>query len=253
MAAARRRIDGAPFAAMLGGMRAFFLLCLGLAAAPVSAAERRYPVTDFDRIEVDGPYVVRLTSGRPSAAVATGPQAGIDRVTVEVNGQTLRIRRNRNGWTGTPGAQQGQVEIAVTTRSLRGARMIGPGRLEVDRLAGLRGVLTVEGSGELVVAGIATDTLNLRLVGSGRLEARGRTGTLNALFEGSGNVEAGQLVAQDAVVATTSFGTVALNAARTARITANGRGSVTVAGRPACTVVGPSADLVRCGAQQPSR
>lgn len=235
---------------MLRGMRALILAALAFAAMPAAAAERRYPVTDFDRIEVDGPYVVRLTSGRPSAAVATGPQAGIDRLTVEVNGQTLRIRRNRNGWTGTPGAQQGQIEIAVTTRTLRGARLIGPGRLEIDRLAGLRADLGVEGSGELVANGVTTDTLNMRLAGSGRLEARGRTGTLNALFEGSGNVEAGQLVAQDAVVATTSFGTVALNAARTARITANGRGQVSVAGRAACTVRGPSAELVRCGASQ---
>ena len=85
---------------MLGGMRALALLCLALVAAPASAAERRYSVTDFDRIEVDGPYVVRLTTGRASAAVATGPQGGLDRLTVEVSGQTLRIRRNRSGWTG---------------------------------------------------------------------------------------------------------------------------------------------------------
>jgi hypothetical protein len=240
---------------MVCGMtRALALLLLALVAAPLSAAERRYPVTDFDRIEVDGPYVVRLTTGRTSLAVANGPQAGLDRLTVEVNGQTLRIRRNRNGWTGTPGGQQGQVEIVVTARTLRSARLIGPGRLEIDRLTGLRADLGVEGSGELVVNNIATDALNLRLVGAGRLQARGRTGTLNAVFEGSGNVDAGQLLAQDVVVATTSFGTVALNAARTARITANGRGEVTVAGRPACTLLGPSVDLVRCGtAQRPSR
>lgn len=232
---------------MLGGMKYVVPLALALAAMPAMAAERRYPVTDFDRIEVDGPYVVRLTTGRISIAVANGPQGGIDRLTVEVNGQTLRIRRNRNGWTGTPGAQQGQVEIAVTTRSLRSARLIGPGRLEIDRLSGLRADLGVEGSGELVVGNVATDTLNMRLVGSGRLEARGRTGALNGAFEGSGNVEAGQLLAQDLTVATTSFGRVSLNAARTARITANGRGEVSVAGRPSCTLRGQSADLVRCG------
>lgn len=234
---------------MVGGMRhqlAALLLSL-FAAGAGQAAERRYPVTDFERIEVDGPYSVRLTTGRNSLAVATGPRAGLDRLTVEVNGQTLRIRRNRNGWTGTPGGQQGQVEILVTARALRGARIIGPGRLEIDRLSGMRADVGVEGSGELVIGWIATDVLNLRMIGSGRLEARGRTRQLNAVFDGSGNVEAGQLVAQDAVVATTSFGTVALNAARTARITANGRGEVTVAGRPACTLLGPSADLVRCG------
>ncbi len=233
-------------------MRALALLCFALVAAPVSAAERRYPVTDFDRIEVDGPYVVRLTTGRNSVAVATGPQAGIDRLTVEVSGNTLRIRRNRSGWTGTPGAQQGQIEIAVTTRGLRSARLIGPARLEIDRLIGLRADLGVEGAGELVANGIATDVLNMRLVGSGRIAATGRTVRLNAQFEGSGNVEAAALIAQDAMVATNSFGTVALNAVRTARITASGRGAVTVTGRPACTLLGPSADLVRCGTT-PSR
>lgn len=235
---------------MLGGMRAFVLLCLALAAVPASAAERRYSVTDFERIEVDGPYVVRVTTGRPSAATAVGPQGGIDRLTVDVSGQTLRIRRNRNAWTGNAGGQQGQVELVVTTRTLRGARIIGPGRLTVDRLTGLRADLNVEGSGELVVGAVATDNLVLRLVGSGRLDVAGRTGRLTATFEGSGNVDAARLVAQDAVVATTSFGAIALNAARTARITANGRGEVTVAGRPACTVLGNSADLVRCGASQ---
>jgi len=237
---------------MVGGMgRLAFAMLLALSlAAPLSAAERRYPVTDFDRIEVDGPYLVRLTTGRTSLAVATGPQAGIDRLTVEVSGQTLRIRRNRSGWTGTPGAQQGQIEIAVTTRGLRAARLIGPGRLEIDRLAGMRADLGVEGSGELVVNGVATDVLNMRLAGSGRLAARGRTRQLNGVFEGSGNVDASGLQAQDVVAATTSFGEVALSAARTARITASGRGAVTVAGRPACTVLGPSADQVRCGGSQ---
>jgi hypothetical protein len=237
---------------MVGGMRnlAPAALLTLLAATAGQAAERRYPVTDFDRIEVDGPYVVRLTTGRNSVAVATGPQAGIDRLTVEVSGQTLRIRRNRAGWTGTAGAQQGQVEIAVTARALRGARLIGPGRLEIDRLQAMRADVGVEGSGELVVGGIATDVLNLRMIGSGRLQASGRTRQLNGAFDGSGNVDAGGLVAQDAVVATTSFGSVALNAVRTARVTANGRGEVVIAGRPACTLLGASADLVRCGGSQ---
>lgn len=234
---------------MLGGMRRAFIALLFLATA-AEATERRYPVTDFERIEVEGPYVVRVTTGRNSLAVATGPQAGIDRLTVEVNGQTLRIRRNRSGWTGTPGAQQGQIEIAVVTRGLRAARVIGPGRLEIDRLTGMRADLGVEGSGELVASNIATDTLNMRLVGSGRLQASGRTGQLNGTFDGAGNVDAAALVAEHATVTSNSFGAVALNVARTARVTASGRGTVTVTGRPACTLLGPSADLVRCGSDQ---
>ena len=32
-------------------------------AAPAQAAERRYTVTDFDRVRVDGPFVVTLATG----------------------------------------------------------------------------------------------------------------------------------------------------------------------------------------------
>ena len=54
------------------------LLAVALLAAPALAAERRYSVTDFERIEVDGPYVVRLTTGR--ASVGDGERAaGRDR------------------------------------------------------------------------------------------------------------------------------------------------------------------------------
>lgn len=236
---------------MLGSMRSLVLTAFTLViATPALAAERRFAVTDFTRIEVDGAYDVRLVTGRPSAAVATGPQAGIDRLTVEVVGQTLRIRRNRNGWTGAPGAQQGQVTIAVATRTLNGARLIGPGRLELSGLTGLRASLSVEGAGELIANRIAADNLALRLVGSGRLAANGRTAMLNALFEGSGNVEAGNLVAQDATVVSTTFGTVALNAVRTARVTANGRGEVVVQGPATCTLSGANSEMVRCGSDQ---
>jgi hypothetical protein len=236
---------------MLGGMRALIFIALTLlASAPAAAVERRFPVTDFTRIEVDGPYQVRVVTGRSTSAVANGPQAGLDRLTIEVAGQTLRIRRNRTGWSGTPGAQQGQVTIAVTTRILNGARLIGPGRLELTGLTGLRATLGVEGAGEMIANGIATDVLAVRLVGSGQLTAAGRTATLNAVFEGSGNVNASGLIAQDVTVVSTTFGSVALHASRTARVTANGRGEVVVAGRASCTLLGANTDMVRCGSQQ---
>ena len=75
------------------------------AAAPAAAAERRYSVTDFDRIEVEGPFIVRLTRAghlgdrdRHARRRSTGS-------TVDVTGQTLRIRRNRANWGGNAGAQ----------------------------------------------------------------------------------------------------------------------------------------------------
>jgi hypothetical protein len=66
---------------------AFALLLLApLMAAPAHAAERGYSVTDFDRIRIDGPYRVTLTTGRSPGARAVGAQAAIEGVAVEVQG-----------------------------------------------------------------------------------------------------------------------------------------------------------------------
>ncbi len=225
----------------------FALLGIAALAAPAAAAERSYSVTDFDRIQVEGPYIVRLTTGRSAAARASGTIPALDRVMIDVQSQTLRIRRNRSYSGGTPGAQEGPLTISVSTRALRSARLIGPGSLELDRVQGLRADLTVEGSGRLHAAAVAADTLNLGLLGAGRLELAGTAGTLRADIQGSGDLDAAGLTAQNATITTTTSGTVALAVVRAATVTALGLGTVTIGGRPACTVTGAGATQVSCG------
>ncbi len=226
------------------------LLAFFAIAAPASAAERRYPVTDFDRVVVEGPYIVRLTTGRPSSAVATGSREALDRIAIDVQGQTLRIRRNRSAWGGTPGAAAGPLTVELSTRTLRSARLIGPASLDVDGAEGLRVDFTVEGSGRLRAANVDADNLSLGLLGSGKLEIAGAARTLRADFQGTGDVDAARLVAEDATISTTTMGAVSLAVERSVTITANGLGDVTILGRPSCTVRGVGAAQVRCSNQR---
>jgi len=221
-------------------------------AAPAGAADRNYSVTDFDRVVVEGPYAVQLTIGGPSRAVASGTQDALDRITVDVQGQTLRIRRNRSAWGGTPGADVGPVTIRLATRALRSARLIGPAILEVDGVRGLAVLFSVEGSGRIRATNIAADTLSLGLLGSGGLDLSGTAKALTADFQGTGTVEASRLIAQNARVTTTTVGTVALTVNGPAAVTANGLGDVAIFGRPACTVTGLGAAQVRCPARAPA-
>ena len=234
---------------MVHGMtRNLIALALLLAtAAPAAAAERRYAVNDFDRIVVEGPYIVRLSVGRATSARASGSQAALDRVTVDVSGQTLRIRRNRSSWGGNPGVQEGPLTIELVTRNLRSARLIGPASLDIDRAEGLRVDLIVEGSGRLRAANVEVDNLSLGLAGSGRLEIAGTAEVLTADIQGTGDVDASALRAGTATVSVRTTGEVALQVERAATVNANGIGNVTVAGGADCTVSGPSADYVRCG------
>src|SRR5687768_12032998 len=93
----------------------FALLALA-AAAPAGGAERSYSVTDFDRVQVDGPYRVSLRTGLTSGARAEGSQEALDRISVDVQGGTLRVRRNRSAWGGYPGEGIGSVTLTLTTR-----------------------------------------------------------------------------------------------------------------------------------------
>jgi hypothetical protein len=226
-----------------------FLLALAAVAAPAAAAERRYSVTDFDRVQVDGPYEVVLTTGGSSHAAATGDQAAIERVAVDVQGRTLRIRPNPSAWGGYPGnrAGSGPVRIVLSTRALRQATVIGAGSLAIDRARGLRLDLSLSGSGSLSVGAVEADNLILGLVGSGTISVGGRAKQLRLTVEGTGDVDGRRLAAEDAQIVAGTSGEIVVAAARTAKVTAHGRGDVEILGSPACTLTGPSAATVRCG------
>jgi hypothetical protein len=218
-----------------------------VAAAPAAAAERTYSVTDFDRIVVEGPFTVRLATGRPSAARATGSVEALERVTLDVQGRTLRIRPNRSAWGGYPGAAAGTAAIEVSARELRSATVSGPATLTVERVRGLRVDLAVEGSGTILAADVAADNLVIGLIGSGRIRVAGTAGELRASIHGWADLDASALVVQGANITTDTSGRVAVGVAREARVTAGGVGEVEIIGSPSCTVRGLSAAMVRCG------
>jgi len=233
-------------------MTRFLLFAFASAAlaAPAAAEDRRYAVGDFDRVIVEGPYVVHLVTGRASAARAQGRRDALDRVTIDVQGQTLRIRRNRNAWGGAPGADPGTVTVELATRAVRSARLIGPARLDLEGARGLNVELSVEGSGNLRAAGLDADRLSLALLGSGRLDLAGVARTVSGSFQGTGDVAAADLRAGQATIATTTSGAVALTVNGPASVTANGLGTVRILGRPVCTISGVAADQVQCGSNQ---
>ena len=155
------------------------LLALSAFATPALAGDRHYAVEDFDRIVAEGPYVVHLVTGRTTSVVAHGSREALDRMSLDVQGQMLRIRRNRAAWSGGTGADPGIVTIDLVTRSVRSVRLIGPVRFDADAVRGLRVEFSVEGSGTLHATRLAADALSLALLGSGRLDLAGTAGTLS--------------------------------------------------------------------------
>jgi hypothetical protein len=227
------------------------LTCAAAAAAsPASAAEQRYSLTDFDRIQVEGPYQVVLTTGIPTSGRATGPRDAIDRVVVEVQGRTLRVHANRSAWGGYPGAASGIARIELSTRDLGTAGVSGSGSLAIDKVRGARLDLALAGTGRLTVGQVDVDSLVVTMLGSGQIALAGRARQIRATVQGNGDLKAAALTVQDADVTAATSGAIALAASRSAKVVATGSGEVTIAGAPACTVQNRSGAPVRCGAQR---
>jgi hypothetical protein len=220
---------------------------LFLLPAAAAAADRTYSVTDFDRLQVDGPYEVILTTGGPSGARASGSQLALDAVTVEVSGGTLRIHPNRSAWGGYPGQPVAAPQIRVTTRDLRSATVRGAGSLAVDRVRGLRADLSLAGSGRLSVGAVQADQLFVALLGAGRISLAGTAKQMRAGIQGSGDLDAAGLKVDDAQVDSQTSGTVAFEARRAVTLNASGPGDVAIAGNAACTVKATGSGRVRCG------
>jgi hypothetical protein len=220
---------------------------LAASASAAGAAERRFTVTDFDKIEVSGPFQVTLVTGRPGSALASGSSDAIERVSIAVEGRTLRIRPNRSAWGGYPGEGAGPLKIELSTHALRSAFVNGAGSLSVDKARAMKFDAGVSGSGRLKIAQIESDNLTLGLLGSGKIVIGGKAKTLRASIQGSGDLDGSGLVADDAQISAETAGTVAVGVNRSVKVTASGTGDTTISGKPACTVKALGSGRVVCG------
>lgn len=227
-----------------------FLLALGALASPAVAAERRFTVTDFDRVEVQGPFQVVLKTGRSNGAVARGTPQALDRVSIEVQGRLLRVKPSLSGWGNYPGEAPGPASIELSTHDLRSVLVQGSGSLGIDAARAMRFSLAVFGSGSIALDALEADVLDLSLVGSGRIAVGGRAKNVRATVEGAGDLDALKLQAQDLLINAGTSGTVAASALRTAKVNSSGSGDVSVAGSPACTVDRRGSGAIACGSSR---
>lgn len=218
-----------------------------LTASPSFAAERGYSVTGFDRVRVEGPFAVSITSGKAPSARAIGGADALERVSVSVEGRTLRVRPSASGWGGYPGRPSAPARIELTSPDISTASLLGPGSLRIDRMRGAKAVLTVEGSGRIAVGALDVDNASLAVAGSGTIEAAGRAKQTSAIARGSAEIRAEGLTTADLSMVSETSGRVALTATRSAKVTSSGAGPVEIDGTAACQVRHLGAGPLRCG------
>jgi len=219
-------------------MRTFFVTFIVLLAtwpAPSQSATRNFGVNGFDRIRVEGPFDVRVTTGVAPSASVSGNPAAIDRVEIGVQGTTLIVSSSLSSWGGYPGKDPGPVEIRIGTHELAQARLSGSGSMSIDKVKGLSFLLSAQGSGSARIASADVDQLTVAVAGTGSAAIAGKAGKLTAWVRGVSSFDGSGLSAKNAVLRAEGPAIVKANVSNEATIQGNGSATIALAGRPTCT------------------
>ena len=217
-------------------MRTFLFAVATLAlAAPAGAATRNFGITDFTKIRVSGPYKVMVATGVAPFAKATGSPSALDRVAIEVRGDTLVVQAN-SSWGGYPETDPGPVEISIGTHDLTNSTLFGAGSIAIDKVKGLTFGMIIEGSGATEIGAIAADQLNVTLEGTASARLAGQAKKVTALVRGMSTLNASGLMTPVAAISADGTATIDANVTDTARIDGWGAATIRLSGRPSCTV-----------------
>jgi hypothetical protein len=229
-------------------MRTFLLAAALLATAgPTAAATRNFGITDFQKVRVDGPYKVVLSTGVAPFARATGSPAALDRVAIEVRGDTLVVHNGLDDWGGYPGQSVGPVQIELGTHDLSAAWLNGAGTLSIDHVKGLKFGLSVQGSGAGEIANANVDQLDVSVMGTAAARLAGTAGKVTAVIRGISTLDASGLASKNASLGVQGAATIAANVSDTVTVDATGPATVRLTGGAACTLrVSGSANVSGC-------
>lgn len=218
-------------------------------ATPAAAATRNFTVTGFEQVRVEGPFRVKLVTGVPPSASATGPQSALYRVAIDVLGRTLVIHSDVSAWGGgdQDSGDSGPVEIRVGTHDLSAATLTGSGSLQIDKVTALSFAASVQGSGEIGIANADVDQLEVDLTGTASSTMAGKAGTLTLATRGSSAFDGSALTTKDATIGAEGAATVKAAVSDSATIQASGPATITLTGNPGCTThSGGSASITGC-------
>jgi hypothetical protein len=191
------------------------------------ASERR-TIASLNELDMSGPVHVDVRVGQAPSLVVEADSNLLPLVRTETAGNTLRVWVQGNVRTNNP------IRVTYTVPQLAQIRATGSGRLAVTDLDGGALTVTKTGSGETMLAGrVSAEALNVKLHGSGDLQASGAAEQLNAQVTGSGGINLMGLASQRADLTTDGSGDITARVAQSLVAQTNGSGRITVYGNPA--------------------
>ncbi|MBN1211433.1 MAG: DUF2807 domain-containing protein [candidate division Zixibacteria bacterium] len=176
----------------------------GLFSSEQTSQERK--LDSFDRIELDGSADLFITFGGEQKVTVRADKDQLDKVVTEnVGRRRLLIETDHY-------RSRVDIEIEITVPELKRLSLFGSGNVEVVNIDGKYFDLLVEGSGDVIL--------------------EGKVEELEITVDGSGDVDASDLTAEDVYVEINGSGDVDVYAEETIYSSVNGSGDVKVHGSP---------------------
>lgn len=219
---------------MLARVSFALLAATSLATAALAApAERRFPVTGFEKVSASGSESITITTGKAASVVATGPQERLDNLDIRIDGGTLKIDHKKStNWSWGSGDQ---VQITITMPALLGLHASGSGDIVADNGSGPAFEGSLSGSGDMKIGRITSPQVTLRTSGSGDIMAAGQCTNAKVSTSGSGDMMLAGLACTNVDIAISGSGDVAAHATGAANIRISGSGDVKITGGARCT------------------
>lgn len=229
------------------------LLACTAASGAAQAAERRFTLSTFDTVRIEGDVAVEITSDAAPFALASGDPRALEALSVRVQGKTLYIRRARRNIPvearNRPATPEALPLVRIDARTVKSLTLLGHGSARIDRLSGARPSATMDGNGSIEIGSVAAEAVAFNVNGNGSLKVGGTAARGRAVMLGEGLIEGSALILSELDF----FGEGPVRARLTvdgpARISVKGDADVEVGGDPDCTVRQSGVNLVTCGGQ----
>ncbi|WOE75247.1 head GIN domain-containing protein [Alterisphingorhabdus coralli] len=199
----------------------------------------------FDRVSLEGPDKLVIVRGDTPSWMVSGENEDVRNLRIEVDGDTLRIRRIGNRYYRNGGYDP--ANIIVTAPVLSGFSVAGSGDATITEMIGESAAINIAGSGKVTVGKVNVSQLDVQIAGSGRAILSGGAGLMNLSVAGSGDLRGADLSVSRAAVSVAGSGDAEFTSDGEVDASVIGSGDVVVRGNAICNSDRSGSGTVRCG------
>lgn len=187
-------------------------------------------VSDFSSVALEGVGNLILEQGEEESLIIEADANIVEKIKTEVVDGTLKIEFD-DPWYVWNSLSGDDINFYVGVDDLERVSIGGSGSITGDEITTDSLDVVISGSGKVNMS-VTAEELNSRISGSGKYELSGQATSQSVHISGSGKYLAEDLVTQDTEIVISGSGKAEVNTSETLSVVVSGSGSVTYVGDP---------------------